>query len=54
MSWCVCVLVAGSCVCVCMHVRTFVAVFMLRSVEVVNGVHGVQFDLREVFITDPV
>lgn len=36
--------------CIC----TFVAVFMVCSVEVVDGVHRVEFDLGEIFVTDPV
>lgn len=38
----------------CVGVCTFLAELMVRSVEVVDGVNGVEFDLREVFVTDPV
>lgn len=33
---------------------TFVAVFVMHPVQVVDGVHRVELDLGEVFVTDPV
>lgn len=58
---CVCVPLQLFWVCVCATVRlcsgcvcTFVAVFGVCSVEVIDGLHGVQFNLCEIFVTDPV
>lgn len=33
---------------------TFVAVFVMHPVQVVDGVHRVELDLGQVFVTDPV
>lgn len=33
---------------------TFVAVFVMHPVQVVDGVHRVELDLGEVFVADPV
>lgn len=37
-----------------MYLFTFVAVFVMHPVQVVDGVHRVELDLGEVFVTDPV
>lgn len=38
------------CACVC----TFVAVFAMCSVQIVDGVHRMQLDLSEISVADPV
>ena len=48
---CVCVCV---CACACVCVCTSVAVLRVHAVQVIDGVHRVELDLRQVSVTDAV
>lgn len=43
-----------TCVYLAVVLSTFLAVFVVHPVQIIDGVHRVELDLCEVFVTDPV